>query len=192
MSRENSSEITTFANAALGYNTKIELFEQQNYFPILQNAKIMEVSVASSQELMDQPIEKGATITDFTIKKPKVFEVAFVLSAVSYLSDYLLIKQLYENNTYLILQTTVDTYKQLLIQAMPYKENGEMIQSLRISLTLREVQTVEPSYSPAPAEDNTPKQAQLQNTTNRGNVQPKNPSDTQAQKGNSALLNLFG
>jgi len=180
MSTESLIEIVTVANAALGSNTKIQLFQQDNFFPILQNATVMEVAIASAQELMDQPIEKGATITDFTIKKPKVAEVSFILAAVSYLSDYLLIKQLYENNTFLILQTTVDTYSNMIIAAMPYKESAEMYQALRIGITLREIQQVSPSYSPAPATDT--KKAQIQNTTNKGNVQPKAATEQKESK----------
>lgn len=187
MSAEALTEIAAIANAALGNNTKIQLFQQDNFFPILQNATIMEVAIASSQELMDQPIEKGATITDFTIKKPIAIEVSFILAAVSYLSDYLLIKQLYENNTFLILQTTVDTYSHMIIAAMPYKESAEMYQALRIGITLREIQQVSPSYSPAPATDNSPKKAQIQNTTNKGNVQPK--KEEQKQTTLSSLFN---
>lgn len=186
MSIENISEISTFANAALGKTTKVQLFQQDNYFPILQNASIMEVAIASSQELMDQPIEQGATITDFTIKKPKSAEVSFILASVSYLSDYLLIKQLYENNTFLILQTTVDTYSNMIIAAMPYKENAEMYQALRIGITLREIQQVSPSYSPAPA-DSDPKKSQIQKTTNKGDVQSKAATEQQQ----STLSKLF-
>jgi hypothetical protein len=81
MSTESLIEIVTVANAVLGSNTKIQLFQQDNFFPILQNATVMEVAIASAQELMDQPIEKGATITDFTIKKTESRRSIFYFSS---------------------------------------------------------------------------------------------------------------
>mgnify|MGYP003418660492 FL=1 len=190
MSANLISEVTTIASALLGNAPQIQIYTQEGYLPILQNATVMEAMPKPEKDLMDSPIEKGATVTDFVVTKPKELEIALILADVNYLSDYLQIKQLYENNTFLIVQTSVDAYDNLIIKAMPHKESGEMSQAIRIMLSLREVLMVSPQYSPIPATDNNPKQAQTQSTTRQGEVQPSAPSNTQTQN-SSELYNLF-
>ena len=184
MTAEVVAEIASITDTILGNETIIQIFTQVDYVQVLQNATVMEVEPKPDKDLMDQPIESGSTITDFVVTKPKEVELAVILADQNYLSDYLLIKQLFENNTFLIVQTSVDAYDNLIIKSMPHRENGEMVQALRMELSLREVLQVTPTYSPVPA------QPAASNTTNRGEVQPAAASTNQTQE-SSDLYSLF-
>jgi hypothetical protein len=175
MTAEALAEITSITDTLLGNESIIQIFTQDDYVQILETATVMEVEPKPDKDLMDQPIESGATITDFVVTKPKELDLAVILADVNYLADYLQVKQLFENNTFLIVQTAVDSYENLIIKSMPHKENGEMSQAIRMVLALREVLKVTPAYAPIPA------QPQAQNTTNRGEVQPKSTSNNQSE-----------
>ena len=122
-------------------------------------------------------IEKINKVTRKSMSNYTKFSLALLFVAFVFIYSYAFHGNI-ENNTFLILQTTVDTYSNMIIAAMPYKENAEMYQALRIGITLREIQQVSPSYSPAPADSN-PKKSQIQKTTNKGDVQSKTATEQQ-------------
>lgn len=97
-------------------------------------------------ELCDHPIETGETITDAAILNPKGAEVIIRMPTALYTQIYQEIVKYYESKKKIILLTKFDTYRDMVISAMPYTLNHDEVDRPAIKLTLKQILEVESSY----------------------------------------------
>lgn len=137
-------------------------------------ARPLKLSVNTQSKLMDHPIEDGSTITDFRIIPPIELELSLVCTSRDYISVYQQIKTLYSSGALLIVFSKVETYLNMMIQAMPHEETPDMFDVIPVALKMREVQIVRTQYQPLTAKK--VRKAKDQSTVKTGDTVPQQQS----------------
>lgn len=107
----------------------------------------VDADVDISSDLCDHPIETGQVITDSSIQNPVSAEVRIAMPTAFYTQIYEEIRKYYVEKKKIILLTKFGAYKNMVIQAMPYKLENATNDRPIISLSLREIMEVQPSYT---------------------------------------------
>lgn len=107
----------------------------------------VDADVDISSDLCDHPIETGQVITDSSIQNPVSAEVRIAMPTAFYTQIYEEIRKYYVEKKKIILLTKFGTYKNMVIQAMPYKLENATNDRPIIALSLREIMEVQPSYT---------------------------------------------
>ena len=195
MSAEILQELTTVIDKAFGISP-VAVYDQ-NYIPVFAGADFLKVSVTPNIKFPEHPVEKtgggqvqNGTITDNFVKDPTSIDLTISISSVDYLSTYNEIIQLYSNATILIVQTSVDVYENMAIMSPPHEESSDTVQSVSMTIKLREIQLVSASYGDLPPVNPSPEKASSSNTVDRGTVQPETANIAEQKQG-SDLYNAF-
>lgn len=132
-----------------------------------------EVNIGS--DLCDHPLENGEVITDNAIINPIEAKVSIVMPTAFYTRIYKEIEDYFINKKYIMLQTKLGLYRNLVISQMPYKMERETIDRPQIDLTLRQIMVVEPRYVEAEVQFSTgnTRIAENQSTVEAGYLSPK-------------------
>lgn len=114
----------------------------------------IDADIDISSDLCDHPIETGQVITDSSIQNPVSAEVKIAMPTAFYTKIYEEIKKYYTEKRKIILLTKFGVYQNMVIQAMPYKLENATSDRPVVSLSLREIMEVEPSYTEATTNEN--------------------------------------
>lgn len=106
----------------------------------------MNADVNISSDLCDHPVENGEVVTDNAILNPIEAKVSIVMPTAFYTRIYKEIEDYFVNKKYIMLQTKLGLYRNLVIASMPYKMEKETIDRPQIELSLRQIMVVEPRY----------------------------------------------
>lgn len=152
---------------------------------VFPDARPLKASISNEALFFKHPLESSASRTDHVIFQPIKIAMSMIMTGENYKSVYQQIKQVYLNSIQLIVQTKVDTYENIYIQSMPHEESPANFDSVIMNLTLEETKIAVTviTFIPESLSDN--------NTKNRGQQQPKTPTDAQEQRG-STLSRWFG
>ena len=107
----------------------------------------IDASVDISSDLCDHPTEKGSVITDYAIVNPISAKVKIAMPTGLYTRIYNQIIKYYQNKQFILLQTKFGMYRNMVIQALPYKLENETIDRPIIELNLRQVMEVSPQFT---------------------------------------------
>jgi hypothetical protein len=152
---------------------------------VFPRARPIKAVVKEEAQVMEHPLETGATITDHRIILPVEIELSVILQAIDYRNTYQIIKQLFLNGDLLTVQTKTGIYENQLIAAMPHEEDPEMFDAITIALKLKEAQFVTPQF------DIVPRNPTKKSTVDRGTQQPKTATVANEEK-TSTLFKAFG
>lgn len=109
----------------------------------------VEGSVDISSDLCDHPTETGSVITDNAIVNPISMKVHVAMPTALYTRIYTQMVKYFQEKKFILVQTKFAMYRNMVIQAMPYKlENGTIDRPI-IELSLRQVMEVQPQYTEA-------------------------------------------
>lgn len=107
----------------------------------------IEGSVDISSDLCDHPTETGAVITDYAIVNPITIKVRVALPTAWALRIYNEMVQMFQTKQYIMVQTKYAMYRNMVIQAMPWKLENATIDRPVVELSLRQVMEVRPQYT---------------------------------------------
>ena len=128
-----------FTGIEVPYVSKINGF---NMFGI----SYVQGEVDISSDLCDHPTETGSVITDNAIINPVSMKVQVAMPTGWYTRIYAQMVKMFQNKTFILVQTKFAMYRNMVIEAMPYKlENGTIDRPV-IELRLRQVMEVTPQY----------------------------------------------
>lgn len=128
-----------FKGTEIPYLSKINGFQ-------MWGISYMDANVDINSDLCDHPIETGQMITDSSIENPISAEVNIAMPTAFYKQIYEEIKRYYKEKKKIMLFTKFGVYRNMVIESMPYKlENGTVDRAI-ITLNLREIKEVQPSY----------------------------------------------
>lgn len=148
----------------------------QDYTQVFRGGRPIKAVVKENSKLMEHPIESGAVVTDHRILLPIEIELSLILRPDEYRETYNQIKQLYEEGTFLIVQTRSGIYTNQLIQGLPHEEDPTIFDTITIALSLKQVQMVTAQYT------TTPRNPKNSSTTQRGVLQTTEATPTQNSK----------
>lgn len=164
-------------------------------------ARIMRAGVNLDSDIFEHPLETGNKIADFKIDKPVVIQLGLMVPTESYQNVYAEMRQAKTEGTTLIVQTRADTYTNMIIQAMPHEESGEIGDCLAMSCTFREVQWYTANIETLPAQEVavSPKSAAAggnakpdADTVKQGQKRATDASSGTQQKSESIIHGWFG
>lgn len=159
-------------------------------------ARPMDVNVYEVAEVMDHPLENGASVVDHIVYKPVELEIPLHVGGENLSALYGEIRDLFRAGTLLTVQTRARLYESMLIQAIPHEERPEAIDALSVNLQLRQADFVPAQYAGAEPIQRTQvaptRRAQARTSTQqRGAQQPATPPPAAAERG-STLFRVFG
>lgn len=105
-----------------------------------------DASVDISSDLCDHPIETGQVITDASIINPVSAEVGIVMPTAFYTAIYEEVSRYYREKKKIVLLTKFGVYNNMVISAMPYKLEHGTVDRPVITLKLRQIMEVSPTY----------------------------------------------
>lgn len=105
---------------------------------ILKNAVNIGVSVSPSKTFAKHTLENKTVIVDDQFDNPTTLTLKVILKADDYINTYKDIKQRYSNVELFIIQTKVDTYKNMYLESIPHEENPQMFNTIAMNLAFTE------------------------------------------------------
>lgn len=155
-----------------------------NFNQVFPDGRPIKATINEEATFFKHPLESSATRTDHIVFNPVDINLSVVLTGDQYRNVYKQIKQIFRDQTQLIVQTKTDTYENMYIQGMPHDETPESYDSVIISLALSETQLAltEVTFVPSDLADS--------NTVDRGQQEPGTPTDAESSRG-STLSRVF-
>lgn len=147
---------------------------------LFATAKILNLTVSPTNTYAQHTIEDGTVVADNKIRNQIRMSATLILDGADYKETYKSIQNASDNNTRLSIQTRVDTFQDMYIEAYPSEENAAIFDTVAVSIDFVEqmvgfVELEKLSFSDVSNQANT-------DTTNRGEQLPKESSKTTAQK----------
>jgi len=139
------------ANAALsflGLTSRIDvvgIYDGDTLTQLFTDARPMRGDIRKLARVMSRPVETGVTLSDHRISLPIQIELPLVIPSAAYSSTYQQLTQAWNNATKLTVQTKAGVFPNMIIEALPHREDPEMFDSIMLNLRLIEVQFVAPS-----------------------------------------------
>ncbi len=151
---------------------------------VFERARPIRANVMEGSKPMEHPVETGATITDHRVILPVEIELSMLLASEDYQGTFRQIRDLFHKGELLTVQTRADSYRNMVIAALPHEETSDQFDALTVGLALKEVIYVEAQFSEL-------KVARMPDskTVQRGAQQPR-PMDSTERKG-SILSGIF-
>lgn len=115
---------------------------------VFETAGILGVSAASSKAYAQHTLENGSPITDHVIDLPDRLTLRCILNPDDYIEVYRRIKRAFRQNTAFIVQTKVDTYSNLYIEALPHEEDRKNTVALSLDFVQQRFQSASISSLP--------------------------------------------
>lgn len=137
-----------------------------NFRQVFASAHALKATITPTAKTPAHPLENGETVVDHVIFDPVLIEIAAVLDPDDYRDVYGRLARAFANAQTFNIQTRVQVYPNMLLQALPHEEKPEMVDTVSMVLKFSEVRFVTPSYAPLPAKKVANKTKA--STTNRG------------------------
>jgi hypothetical protein len=180
-----AASIAELAMYALASNyDEVQIYDDF-YNQLFSNARIMKSNVNLQSKLMDHPVEDGSLTTDFRVILPVEIELSVIVAGLDYRSTYKKICAWYLAGWTLNVATRVQTYTNMMIQAIPRDEMPEMYDVCVMQIKLREVMIIKTQYQSLSS-------GQVQNTNDQSTVSSGQQSAAPGPTGSiaSKLLNF--
>lgn len=154
------------------------------FVPLFSAARPLGASVYEVADLMEHPLETGATIADHIVFQPVEIDLPLIcVGEVAYRSTYALIRATFTLGTLLTVRTRTGNYPNMVIIDMPHEETADMFDGIVIRLRLREAKFVTPKTGLAPAQTKNGAQA---STVKRGAQQTSAAGSSAASKASAS------
>lgn len=169
---------------------QVKVFDS-DYRQLFATAALVTASFTPNARLMSHPLEDGSSIIDHRIILP--LEIMLNITLYNDVSDiYNEIYQVFSaSNKSLIVQSKVKTFTNLFIESLPHEENPEMFTAISINLKLREAKIV-PAAKFGRLPIQSVKKPSDASKEKRGEVQAKEPSESEKKRGSSILADKLG
>lgn len=109
---------------------------------LFPTAKILRMSTAPSNTFATHTVEDGTTVTDNKILNQTRLSATLVLDANDYATVYQEIKSTSNETKKLTIQTRVDTFYNMYIEAYPNEESAAIFDTIHIAIDFIEQMTV--------------------------------------------------
>lgn len=114
----------------------------ENGEQLFETAKLLSVQVSESKQFSSHTLENGKVVSDNVIENQDRINLQIVLDPDDYTNVFTEIQTLFDSVTSLSIQTRVDTYESLYIEAMPHDEGPSIANTVAININLIEQQIV--------------------------------------------------
>lgn len=149
---------------------------------LLETVNLMSLSCQSSKQFAQHTLENAENISDHVFDLQDRVNLTVILNPDDYQPVYQEIKNLFNDLTEFIIQTKVETYTGMYLEALPHEESARMIDTISIQLPFVQQMTAAAEVVGLP-----PESVANQSDANSVDVGNKRP-----QSSGTLLSQLFG
>lgn len=164
----------------------VAILDNDSLEPIFQASTPMRVSANPSKMVTQYQVEDGSTRNDHVVDNPLEMNIDIMLTEDKR-SEYAALEQAFTELRLVIVQTTISSYRNMLIEAMPHDETTDLGQNVLANIRLLEWREITPSYGDLPPSKVSNKNQS--STVNGGTRQPTQSAQT--PKKQSVLFGIF-
>lgn len=106
---------------------------------VLTSAHLMKCNVLRGSRVMDHPLENGSIVSDYRIVLPIEIEMGILVDSTDGTDTYDELLTLFNNATFLTVQTNAGTFDNLIIENTPHDETPDMFGILQLTVRFREI-----------------------------------------------------
>lgn len=117
---------------------------------LFPDARAIKASIKEDAKTMEHPIEDGEVITDYRIINPVEINLSLILRPETVEDTYKLIKSYFLGEELLTVQTKVDVYSNMVVQAMPHEEDSALQNTITLAFSVKEAIIVEAQFGQLP------------------------------------------
>ncbi|MFV7791244.1 phage baseplate protein [Aliarcobacter lanthieri] len=127
----------------------IKFFDNDTKEEIFKSTNILTLDVKLNKQATKYQVEDGTERNNHIIEKVKEIDAAIVLSKVDEsenIASFLELLDYFNNDKLVTVQTKMNIYNNMLIEAIPHNENKDIFYGCAISMHLTEWREVKPEY----------------------------------------------
>lgn len=159
---------------------RVAILDAETLVPLFTSASPMRVTVVQEKRPTKFAVEDGSDRSDHVVKELVEVTIDFLLSEDTR-NAYAQLRQVFDENRLVTIQTKVDTIENMLIVAMPREETPRLGSSVAIPIRFQEWVEVKPEEGEISRSEVA--NDQQSSTVKRGQVKGSEPSAEQKQKG---------
>lgn len=171
----------------------IQIFDNDTKELIFRQTNIINIEVKLDKQATKYQVEDGTMRNDHIIENAKEINISFVLTKVDKddnVSQFLEILSYFNENKFVTVQTKMNIYNNMLIEAIPQTENKEIFYGCSINMHLIEWREVKPEYGQLKQEQvKDKKHSDTQKTGRQQGSEVTN--EKEKEKGRTILKGLF-
>jgi hypothetical protein len=114
---------------------------------LFEDARPIAANVKETAKVMEHPAESGYMLADHRVFEPIEIEIPFVLLSQTYVDTYNQVKQVFQGNDTVNVQTNTGLYPNMTISEMPHKEDTEHFDTITMTIKFRQVMIAMPATS---------------------------------------------
>ena len=167
-------------SSLFNFDTPVQILDADTFQPVFQSSNPMKITVTDEKKFTRFQVESGEERNDHVIKNAVEISIDFTLTGRAAKTQFEAMKQAYEDNRLLIVQTGMATYESMLIESFPHDETVNIFNGATLPVKFVEYREIQPEYGEL-------QQKQVSNpshssTAKRGSQQSKEASPDKAKK----------
>lgn len=127
----------------------VAILDNDSLEPIFSASIPMRVSVNPSKMITQYQVEDGTIRNDHVVDNPLEMNIDLLLSDLKR-AEYLGLEQSFNELRLVIVQTTISSYRNMIIEAMPHDETVDFGENVLLNIRLIEWREITPSYGDLP------------------------------------------
>lgn len=124
----------------------VQILDNNTFDVLFYDINPMRLSVVDEKRATRFKVEDGSERSDHVVKNAVEINIELIVSGDNARQQYQAIRQAYLDDTLVIVQSKMQTYENMLIEAFPHEETDQMYDGAIIPLRLIEWRTVEAEY----------------------------------------------
>ncbi|WMD23298.1 hypothetical protein RAS12_13285 [Achromobacter seleniivolatilans] len=162
---------------------RVAILDAESAQVIFTSAEPMRVSVKESKRATKFAVEDGTERSDHVVRELTEIQVDFLLSDDTR-NQFENIRQAFDQNKLLIVQTKVRSYENMLILDIPHDETPELGTAINLPVRMQEWVEVKPEFGELPP-------AKVENKSQSSTVKRGQQTTQESSRGGSVLSGVF-
>lgn len=166
---------------------QVTILDAESFETLFASAHPMRVSVTEAKRATKFAVEDGSERSDHVVRELAEIQIDFLL-ADDTRNEFESLRQAFEQNKLLTVQTKVGSYESMLIVAMPHDETPELGMAINVPIRMQEWIEVKPEFGelpPAKVENKS------QSSTVKRGQQTSQESSAETERKGSVLSGVF-
>lgn len=162
---------------------RVAILEADSLQVLFASAEPMRVAVREAKRATKFAVEDGTERSDHVVRELNEIQIDFVL-AEDTRNQFEAIRQAFEQNKLVTVQTKVRSYPKMLILDVPHDETPELGTAVNVPIRLQEWIEVKPEFGTLPPE-------KVQNKSQSSTVKRGQQTTQESTRGGSVLSGVF-
>lgn len=112
----------------------------ENFVQVFAGARPIKVVVREESQVMQHPLETGASIIDHTVDLPTLIDFSMILRPENARNTYQDLQRAWRQKLLFTVQTKMGSYPSMFISRMPREEDTGMFDTVAVAISMQEAQ----------------------------------------------------